>query len=367
MKVPFLNVKKTYESLSKDMDNAYRRVMDSGWYILGEEVKSFEAEFAQYLDAKGVVGVGNGLDAITLSLRALGIGPGDEVIVPAFTFIATWLAVSQVGATVVPVDVDFSTRNIDPGLIEKSVNSNTRAIVPVHLYGCPANMGEIMRIARKHNLHVIEDAAQAHGAHSNGQRVGTIGDAGTFSFYPGKNLGAFGDAGAVVSNDSALLETVKMLSNYGSKVKYYHESAGTNSRLDELQAAFLRVKLQKIEEWNSKRQLIADAYHSAFSSLDLGLQRVEDNSTCVWHLYVVTHPQREKVTSKLTDLGIQCALHYPVANYCSGAYENVISEAKFPVTEMLTDQVFSLPIDPFMSTVEVEYVIDNVHAVLKSL
>ena len=258
--IPFLDLRASYLELKTALDSAFQRVMASGWYILGEELKAFEAEFAEYCNVKYCVGVGNGLDALHLILRAMDIGQGDEVIVPSNTFIATWLAVSYAGATPVPVEPDEATYNIDPSKIEAAITEKTKAIMPVHLYGQPADMDPILKIAARHHLKVIEDAAQAHGARYKGKRTGSLGDAAGFSFYPGKNLGAFGDGGAVTTNDSTLAERVRRLSNYGSQVKYAHDVKGFNSRLDELQAALLRVKLRHLDAWNGRRRQIAAQY-----------------------------------------------------------------------------------------------------------
>src|SRR5665213_3171304 len=260
MKVPFLELKPAYLELKDEFDAAYHRVMDSGWYLLGKELEAFESEFTQYCEVKHCLGVGNGLDAIHLILRGYDIGPGDEVIVPSHTFIATWLGVTFAGATPVPVEVNPQTYNLDSNLIEAAITPRTKAILPVHLYGQTADMDPIMEIARRHKLKVVEDAAQAQGARYKGRRAGSLGDAAAFSFYPGKNLGAFSDAGAVTTNDLQLAERMARLRNYGSKIKYQHEEVGLNSRLDELQAAFLRIKLRHLDEWNERRSKIAAVY-----------------------------------------------------------------------------------------------------------
>ncbi len=277
MQVPFLNIKAQNVELKAELEAAYTRVMDSGWYILGKEVEAFEAEFASYCGVKYCVGVGNGLEALHLILRAYGIGEGDEVIVPANTYIATWLAVSYAGATPAPVEPDEKTFNINPELIEKAITKKTKAILPVHLYGQCADMDAINEIAKRRGIKVIEDAAQAHGALYKGRKAGSLGHAAGFSFYPGKNLGAIGDAGAVTTNDGELAEKIRLLRNYGSKVKYYNEVKGFNSRLDEMQAAFLRVKLKRLDEWNSRRMQIAKRYFEALKECaGLGLPYVPD-------------------------------------------------------------------------------------------
>src|SRR6266446_8341815 len=288
MKVPFLDLKAAYRELQVDLDAASRRVMESGWYILGQEVEAFENEFAAYCGAKHCVGVGNGLDALILILRSYEIGPDTEVIVPANTYIATWLAVSYVGATPVPVEPDLQTYNLDPGRIEDAITSQTRAIIPVHLYGQPAEMEAIREIALRHGLKIIEDAAQAHGGAYGGKRAGNLGDAAAFSFYPSKNLGAFGDAGAVVTNDDDIADRVRVLRNYGSRRKDYNEVKGINSRLDPLQAGFLRVKLKHLEEWNGRRRNVAQQYLEALNGCpDVILPGAARDAEPAWHLFVL--------------------------------------------------------------------------------
>ena len=296
MKIPFLDIKASYLELKEGFDAAYQRVMDSGWYIQGEELKAFETEFAEYCGVKHCIGVGNGLDALHLILRAMDIGEGDEVIVPANTFIATWLAVTYAGATPVPVEPDERTYNIAPSKIEAAITKRTKAIMPVHLYGQPADMDPIVEIAARYNLKVIEDAAQAHGAKYKGRHTGGLGDAAGFSFYPGKNLGAFGDGGTVTTNDAELAKKVRMLGNYGSSVKYKNDIKGFNSRLDELQAAFLRVKLKKLAEWNKRRKVIANCYLNELEGVkDIILPYVPDWADPVWHLFVVHTKERYKL------------------------------------------------------------------------
>ena len=352
MKVPFLELKPTYDELRSELDEAYHRVMDSGWYLLGKELEAFESEFAAYCGVRHCVGLGNGLDALHLVLRAMDIGPGDEVIVPAHTFIATWLAVSSAGATPVPVEPDPRTYNIDPERISAAITPRTRAIMPVHLYGQPADMDPIMKLAAKHGLKVIEDAAQAQGARYKGRRCGGLGDAAGFSFYPGKNLGAFGDAGAVTTNDARLAERVRMLRNYGSKVRYQHEEQGVNSRLDELQAAFLRVKLRHLEEWNARRRKTAGHYLSQLSTVNSQLVPpfVPEWADPAWHLFVVRHSQRDALQKKLTEAGIGTLIHYPVPPHLSGAYTAAgIPKGTLPMAEDLAQTVLSLPIGPHLA------------------
>lgn len=362
MKIPFLDLGSTYLDLQGDLDAAYQRVMNSGWYILGKEVRTFESEFANYCQAKHCIGVGNGLDALCLILRALEIGAGDEVIVPANTYIATWLAVSYTGAIPVPVEPNEKTYNIDPKLIEAAITPRTKAIMAVHLYGQTADMEQINLIAKKYGLKVIEDAAQAHGAKYQGQRAGNLGDAAGFSFYPGKNLGAFGDGGAVTTNDDEIADKVRVLANYGSRVKYHNEVKGVNSRLDELQAAFLRVKLAKLDEWNQRRRLIANVYLQELASLSgLILPNIPDYSDPVWHLFVIRHPEREKFQESLKAAGIGTLIHYPIPPHLSEAYGEMNDLAgKLPITETIAKEVVSLPMGPHLSESDCQFVIKSV-------
>ena len=350
MNVPFLDLKAAYEELRSDFDSAHRRVMDSGWYLLGREIEAFEAEFAAYCGAKHAVGVANGLDALHLILRAYGIGPGDEVIVPANTYIATWLAVSHAGAVPVPVEPDPQTCNLDPVRIEAALTPRTRAIMPVHLYGRPADMDPILDIARRRGLKVVEDNAQAHGARYNGRRTGGLGDAAGTSFYPGKNLGAFGDGGAVTTNDPELAARVRLLRNYGSKVKYEHEIQGFNSRLDELQAAFLRVKLGVLDEWNRRRAAVAERYRAAFADTGLRLPAPSPAGGHVWHLYTVRHAGRDRLRDFLEQAGVGTGIHYPIPPHLQPAYASLgLREGAFPVSEKIHREILSLPMGPHLS------------------
>jgi dTDP-3-amino-3,4,6-trideoxy-alpha-D-glucose transaminase len=358
MNVPFLELRPAWLELRDELDAAFHRVMDSGRYLFGPELEAFEAEFAGYCGAKHCVGVGNGLDALHLTLRALGIGRGDEVIVPAQTFIATWLAVSHAGAVPVGVDVDPRTANLDPALLEAAITPRTRAIIPVHLYGQPADMDAIAAIATRHGLAVIEDAAQAHGARHRGRRTGSLGHAAAFSFYPAKNLGAFGDAGAVVTNDGALADKVRLLRNYGSRTKYVHELPGFNSRIEELHAALLRVRLRHLDEWNARRQSLAARYIKALEAVPgLSLPAVPDWAEPVWHLFVIRHPRRHELAEALAKAGIGTQVHYPVPPPFQTAYEgHGPAGNRFPSARRLAGEVLSLPLGPHLKEDEVDLV-----------
>jgi dTDP-4-amino-4,6-dideoxygalactose transaminase len=370
VKVPFLELRPAYEELRAELDTAYRRVMDSGWYLLGEELEAFETEFAAYCGVNYCIGVGNGLDALHLILRGYGIGRGDEVIVPSNTFIATWLAVSYADATPVPVEPDPRTYNLDPNRIESALTPHTKAIIPVHLYGQPADMDPILEIAQKHGLKVIEDAAQAQGARYKGRRTGSLGDAAGFSFYPAKNLGAFSDAGAITTNDADLTDRVCRLRNYGSQQKYYYDLKGFNSRLDELQAAFLRVKLRKLDEWNSRRRRVAEFYNSKLSTLNsqLVLPCVANWSEPSWYMFVIRHSRRELIQQRLADAGIGTLIHYPLPPHLSGAYANGrYFRGAFPVAEELSHTVLSLPMGPHVSGEHVTCVVEALNRTIRSL
>jgi len=358
--VPFLNVGATYVELQDEIDGAYRRVMERGSFVLGPEVTEFEAEFAHYTGATSCVGVANGLDALILALRALEVGPGHEVIVPSNTFIATWLAVSAVGATPVPAEPDPATHLVTAASIEGQITSRTRALLPVHLYGQPADMGSIGALARSCGLAVVADAAQAHGARFDGGPIGALGDVVCWSFYPGKNLGAFGDGGAVTTNDSALADRIRLLGNYGSPSKYVHESPGVNSRLDELQAAILRVKLARLDEWNARRQVVADHYLSQLADVpSVILPRCDPSRTSVWHLFVVRHPERDELQSRLASRGIQTGIHYPIPPHRQAAYAPWSGPAQ-PIADELAAEVLSLPIGPHLTDSQLEAVIQAV-------
>jgi len=345
VKVPFLDFTAPYAELKSELDEAYFRFMRSAWYVLGQEVEAFEQEYATYCGVKHCVGVANGLEALHLTLRAYGIGENDEVIVPSNTYIATWLAISYAGAMPVPVEPDPKTFNLDPGRIEAAITRRTKAIMPVHLYGQSADMDPIMSIARKHGLKVIEDNAQAQGARYKGRRTGSLGDAAGNSFYPGKNLGAYGEAGAVTTNDKELADNIRVLRNYGSQKKYYNDVKGYNSRLDELQAAFLRVKLKKLDEWNDRRRDVAAFYLTELGgAANLTLPFVPEWAEPVWHLFVVRHLKRNALQQKLAAADIGTLIHYPVPAHLSGAYaDGKWTRGAFPVAEELADTVLSLP------------------------
>lgn len=359
--IPFLDLKAPYLELKQELDEAIARVVSSGWFIGGSEVDQFEDDFAQYCGATHAVGVANGLDALHLALRAMDVGQGDEVIVPSNTYIATWLAVSQCGATPVPVEPDARTYNIDPALIEAAITPRTKVILPVHLYGQPADMDPILAIARKHGLWVLEDGAQAHGARYKGRRLGAHGDAVAWSFYPGKNLGAMGDGGAVTTNDAQLADRLRVLRNYGSRVKYVNEVQGYNSRLDPLQAAILRVKLAHLDEWNARRSAIAARYQVGLVDCGLILPHVPDWAHSAWHLYVVRHPQRDALQRALTNAGVGTLIHYPIPPHLQQAYAAAgWKKGTFPLAERMAEQVLSLPIGPAMDMAAVEGVLQSV-------
>ena len=360
--IVFLDLHSTYREIRGELDAAYSRVMESGWYILGEEVEAFEREFADYIDAKHCIGVGNGLEALQLILLGYGIGAGDEVIVPANTYIASWLAISYTGATPIPVEPDPATYNIDPQRIEGVITSHTKAIMPVHLYGQPVEMAKIWGIAEKFGLRIIEDAAQAHGGCYENRMAGNLGDAAGFSFYPTKNLGAFGDAGAVVTNDDELADKVRVLRNYGSRKKYYNEVKGHNSRLDPMQAAFLRVKLGRLDEWNQRRSLIANCYLDNLRGIPhLGLPYVPSSVIPVWHVFIVSHPERDRLQEYLKEQGIGTLIHYPVPPHLSEAYRELGYRAgNFPITEKMADTFLSIPMGPHLSMDDADYVSEKI-------
>ncbi|MFN3592653.1 MAG: DegT/DnrJ/EryC1/StrS family aminotransferase [Thermaurantiacus sp.] len=348
--IPFLDLSAAYRELQVEIDSAVARVLASGRYVLGPEVEAFEAEWAEFCEVRQAVGVSNGLDALILALRALAIGPGDEVIVPSHTFIATWLAVHAVGARCVPVEPDPQTFTIDPTGIEAAITPATRAIMPVHLYGHPADLAPILHLAASRSLAVIEDAAQAHGARYEGRRIGGHGDLVCWSFYPGKNLGALGDAGAITTNRTDLADRVRLLRNYGSRAKYHHEIAGQNCRLDPLQASILRVKLRHLDRFNARRSLLAEAYSRELAKADLRTPEVYGRVEHAWHLYVVRTSRREELQRRLTDAGIETLVHYPVPPHRQPAFQAAGYPAgSLPLAEHLAAEVLSLPLGPHLA------------------
>lgn len=361
--VQFLNLLDTYREIENEINEAVLRVLSSGRYILGDEVEAFESEWADYCGANYSIGVANGLDALTLSLLALGIGKGDEVIVPANTFIATWLAVSHVGATPIPVEPDLNTFNIDPTKIQSVISKKTKAIIPVHLYGQPADLKPILDIANENKLWVIEDAAQAHGAMYEGQKIGSHGHLICWSFYPGKNLGAFGDAGAITTNDVELAIKLKRLRNYGSSQKYVNENVGYNSRLDPIQAAILRVKLIYLDTWTERRRQIAYEYNSRLQSYTVTTPYVPKNVVPSWHLFVVRSPNRDHLIDQLKQHDIETLVHYPIPPFKQRAYSGQsFQEYDLADTIALSDSILSLPMGPHLRTSELDHIISCINS-----
>ncbi|MBQ7285808.1 MAG: DegT/DnrJ/EryC1/StrS family aminotransferase [Alphaproteobacteria bacterium] len=354
--IKFLDLHKINERYRDKLDSRIKEILDSGWYLQGKQNEEFSKHFAEFCGTKYALGVANGLDALNLIIKAYGFGPGDEIIVPANTYIATILAISENGCTPVLIEPDINTYNINPRLIEEKITPRTKAIMVVHLYGQAVQMQEIWNLAKKYNLKVIEDAAQAHGAEYQGHRTGNLGDAAGFSFYPGKNLGAMGDAGAVTTNDEALYNKIKAIANYGSDRKYHHIYKGTNSRLDELQAGILDVKLQYLEDDNNKRQEIAKYYREHIKNPLITLPQTNDEKSHVWHVFVIRVKERERFQQYLTDNGIQTVIHYPTAPHKQEAYKEY-SALSLPITEQIHREVISLPISPVMTSEEVETVV----------
>lgn len=367
MTVPFLDVGAAYRELQTEIDAAVSRVLASGSYILSEEVSDFESEYAQFCGAEHCVGVGNGLDALRLALVAVGVDRGDEVIVPSNTFIATWLAVSHCGARPVPVEPHEDTYNINSDLIEAAITERTKAIVPVHLYGQPADLDPIIAIAGRHDLKVVVDAAQAHGALYKQKKIGAIGDAVAWSFYPGKNLGAVGDAGAVTTNHQELAKSVRKLGNYGSDQKYVHQVQGCNSRLDPVQAAVLRVKLKVLDEWNCRRKKVASIYIDSLQDNGLVLPSVPSWCDPVWHLFVVRGANRCVLQERLAAAGVQSLIHYPIPPHRQAAYaERSVVEGELPLATKLADTVMSLPIGPHLHDSDVERTVNVLRRAMES-
>ena len=380
--IKFLDLRKINLQYKEELQEAFYRVLNSGLYILGKEVETFEREFADYCNVKHCIGVGNGLDALHLILRAYDIGKGYEVIVPSNTYIATWLAISYAGAIPVPVEPDIKTYNIDPDLIEEKVTEKTKAIIPVHLYGQTCDMEPINAIANKYGLTVIEDAAQAHGAlysprgivkknitvdsnrnniqRGKGRKTGSLGDASGFSFYPGKNLGALGDGGAVTTNDDKLAEKIRILRNYGSEKKYYSQYKGLNSRLDEIQAAILSVKLKYLEQDNKKRKIIAKKYLNGILNNKIILPYVADFAAPIWHQFIIRTKNRNYLQNYLQENGIETMIHYQISPHNQNAY-NEMNVLSFPISEKIHNEVLSLPISPVLTSKEVKYIIDKIN------
>jgi dTDP-4-amino-4,6-dideoxygalactose transaminase len=358
-RIPFLDLKIQHQELHDEIMQAVERVLTSGWYVLGEEVDKFEQEYAAYCGAAECVGVANGLDALRLSLLAMGVRPGDEVIVPSNTYIATWLAVSHCGAIPVPVEPEEESFNIDPQRIESAITPRTRVILPVHLYGRPAALDPILEIAKSKGLRVLEDAAQAHGSRYRGKRIGAHGDAVAWSFYPGKNLGAIGDAGAVTTNDRGLAERVRLLGNYGSREKYVNAVKGFNSRLDPLQAAILRVKLPRLDAWNERRRSLARRY-AASAPAAIRIPALSSECESAWHLYVVRHARRDALSAALAKAGIGTLIHYPIPPHRQGAYSEIGAAIRLPVAERFAGEVLSLPLHPYLTDAAADEVVDAV-------
>lgn len=363
MNVAFLDLKRINQRHDAEIRKAIDAVLESGWYILGKEVENFEAEYANFNATTHAIGLGNGLDALIMSLKVLGVGEGDEVIVPSNTYIATWLAVSYVGATPIPVEPRLDTFNIDPAAIEAKITPRTKAIMPVNLYGQAAELDKITALARQHNLYVVEDNAQSQGARCDGQLTGTFGDVNGTSFYPGKNLGALGDGGAVTTNNAELAHKISVLRNYGSQKKYFNEIKGYNSRLDEMQAAILRVKLQSLNADNMRRQEIAAKYDSLLrGGNDLVLPTIAEGCTSVYHLYVIRTERRDALQQFLQKQGIGTVIHYPIAPHLQEAYSDLnYKKGDFPIAEKIAETCLSIPIGPDMTDDEVHYVAENIN------
>lgn len=359
--IRFLDLAAAHAELQTEIDAAVRRVMESGWYLLGNELRDFESAFAAACSKTYCVGVGSGLDALELGLRALGVQARDEVIVPSNTYIATWLAVSRVGAVPVPVEPDPATMNIDPTRIASAISARTKVIVPVHLYGAPADSAAIASIAQEHDVRVLEDAAQAHGARYQGAPVGGFADAVAWSFYPGKNLGAYGDGGAITTNDDEVAETVRALRNYGSSVKYVNRVKGINSRLDEIQAAILHVKLGHLDSWNERRRRIAAMYTKELSPEVVSTPRHPTGMESSWHLFPVRSDRRDELQKWLGSLGIETLIHYPIPPHRQGAYAEM-SRLSFPISEEIHMTELSLPIGPHLTVPEAMRVVAGVNS-----
>lgn len=361
MQIPFNTLKPGYEKYRDEYLEAATRVLDSGWYTLGHELEAFEREFAEWLGMKHCVGLNSGLDALILAVRALGIKAGDEVIVPANTYIASVLGITENGATPVFVEPD-QYYNIDPDKIEQAITPRTKAILVVHLYGQACRMDKIMEIAQRHNLPVIEDCAQSHGATFNGQKTGTFGTISCFSFFPTKNMGAFGDAGAIATNDEEIAHKIRALRNYGSEKKYYNKYQGVNSRMDEIQAAMLRVKLRHIDEITAERRAIAEAYLAGIKNPNIILPQIAEGASHVWHLFVVRTEKRDELQKYLADKGIGTQIHYPVPPHLAEAYKGLgHAKSSFPITEHYADSILSLPLYNGMANDEWAFVLNTIN------
>ena len=365
MKVPFVDLAIQYEAYAAELQAAIQDVLRSCEFILGKDVEIFETEFARFCGVKHCVGVGSGTEALHLALRALSVGPGDEVITVANTYVATVLAIIHVGATPILVDIDPDSYNIDPNRIERVITHRTRAIIPVHLYGQPADMDPIREIAERYGIRIIEDASQAHGAEYNNRRCGSLGDVGCFSFYPGKNLGAYGDAGAAVTNNPAVADRLKMLRNYGQRVKYEHEVKGFNSRLDTLQAAVLKVKLRHLEKWTTARRDHARRYTELLEELEIGLPRSMPDSKHVYHIYAIRTNNRDALQRHLASLEISTVIHYPTPIHLQTAYTDLgYKPGDFPVTEQHAAKVLSLPMFPELTDAQLQFVAQAIRGFL---
>lgn len=361
--IPFLDLGAAYRELAPAIDAAVARVMASGRYVGGPEVEAFEAAWAAHAGAAHCVGTGNGLDALTLALRACGVGPGDGVIVPSNTYVATWLAVSALGAVPQPVEPDPDTHLIGADAVAAAVTPRTRALLPVHLYGQPAPMAPLLEVARRHGLRVVADAAQAHGARDGGRPVGAMGDAVCWSFYPGKNLGAMGDAGAVTTDDPEIAARVRLLANYGSAEKYVNRERGVNSRLDPLQAAVLGAKLEALDAWTARRRAVAAAYDAGLAGTGLGLPRRRAGAESAWHLYVVRSPDRDALQARLAAAGVGTLIHYPIPPHMQAAYADLgLAPGALPVARALAGEVLSLPMGPHLSAADRDRVVAAVVA-----
>lgn len=369
MNVPFLEIGKSYKELRTEIDAAISQVLKDGWYILGKNVESFEKVFATYCKVKYCIGVGNGMDALELILRAYNIGPGDEVIVPANTYIATALVVNLVGATPILVEPELQTYNIDPKKIEAAVTKKTKAVIAVHLYGQCAQTTAIRKICQTHKIKLIEDAAQAHGAMHSGKKAGSLGDAAGFSFYPGKNLGAFGDAGCVTTNNSEVASYIRLARNYGSKKKYHNLMKGFNSRLDEIQAAILKIKLKYLNQWNKRRYEIAQFYLRQINpdnNPNFILPEQLSGNKHVWHVFAVRTKKRKQFIEYLREREISTIIHYPLPFYLQPAYKELSKlKDKFPISNQIANEIVSLPIGPHLQKKEMEHVVKTVNAFIK--